>query len=67
VSDVFVLFWPLVVFPVGVFMVKLERDADAKLPTKVTNPDIDTMITPMAINILLLMYSIIVNGVYIID
>jgi hypothetical protein len=38
----------------GTFMVKLEReDADAKVPTKVINTDIDAMIIPMAINILL--------------
>lgn len=51
----------------GIFIVKWERDADAKVLTKVTNTDIDTMIIPMAINILLFMCSIIVNGVYIID
>jgi hypothetical protein len=46
----------------------LEReDADAKVPTKVMNIDIDAMIIPMAINILLFTFSIIVNGVYIID
>ena len=29
-------------------MVKLERDADAKVPTKVINTNIDAMIAPMA-------------------
>jgi hypothetical protein len=33
----------------------------------VINADIDTMIAPMASNILLFICSIIVNGVYIID
>jgi hypothetical protein len=46
----------------------LEReDADAKVPTKVINADIDAIITPMASNTLLFMFSIIVNGLYIID
>ena len=66
-DDVFVLFRLSVVFPGVSFMVKLERAADAKVPTKVTNADINAMVTPMAINILLFMYSIIVNGIYVID
>ena len=48
-------------------MVGLERDADAKVPTKVMNIDIDAMITLMTSNVLLSIFSIIVNGVYIID
>jgi hypothetical protein len=48
-------------------MVKLERDADEKVPTKEINTDIDTMIALMASNILSITVSIIVNRVYIID
>jgi hypothetical protein len=49
-------------------MVKLEReDADAKVPTKVINADIDAMIAPMPSNILTFTISIIVNRIYIID
>ena len=64
---VFVPFWLSVVFPEGMFMVKLERDADEKVPRKVMNIDIDTMIALMASNILSITVSIIVNGLYIID
>jgi hypothetical protein len=65
---VFVLFWLSVVFPGGIFMVKLEReDADAKVPTKVINTKIDAMIAPMPSNILTFTISIIVNRIYIID
>jgi hypothetical protein len=49
-------------------MVKLERDADAKVPTKViNNTDIDAMIVPMASNIPPFLVNTIVNEVYIID
>ena len=48
-------------------MVKLERDADEKVPTKETSTDIDTMIALMASNILSITVSIIVNGAYITD
>jgi hypothetical protein len=50
VSDVFV---PLssVVFSRGIFMVKLEKEVDAKVPTKVMKTDIDTMNTLMASSI----------------
>jgi hypothetical protein len=41
--------------------------ADAKVPTKVTNTDIDAMTTPMASNIPPSPVSIIVNAIYIID
>jgi hypothetical protein len=44
-------------------MVKLERDADAKVPTKVTNAGIDAMVTPMASKILPFTVSIIVNRI----
>jgi hypothetical protein len=48
-------------------MVKSERDADAKVPTKVMNTNIDTKIALMATNTLPFTVSIIVNEVYIID
>ena len=48
-------------------MVKLEKDADTKVPTKVINTNIDTMIAPMASNIQPSPVNIIVNGIYIID
>ena len=48
-------------------MVKLERDADAKVPTKVIDRNVNAMIALMARNILLFTVSIIVNGIYIID
>ena len=64
---VFMPFWLSVVFPEGIFMVKLERDADEKVPTKEINTDIDTMIALMASNILSITVSIIANVVYIID
>jgi hypothetical protein len=48
-------------------MVKSERDADAKVPTKVMNTGNDTIIAPMANNILLFTFSIMVNRIYIID
>jgi hypothetical protein len=48
-------------------MVKSERDADVKVPRKVMNIDINAIIIPMASNILLFMFSIIVNRIYIID
>jgi hypothetical protein len=49
-------------------MVKSERDADAKVPTKViNNTDIDAMIAPMAGNITSSLINIIVNEIYIID
>jgi hypothetical protein len=44
-----------------------KRDADAKVPTKVMNADIDTMIALMASNILSITVSIILNMIYIID
>jgi hypothetical protein len=43
-------------------MVKSERDADAKVPTKVVNTDIDAMTIPMTSNIPPSPVSIIVNG-----
>ena len=68
ISGVFVLFLSSVVFSGSIFMVKSERDADTKEPTKVTNnTDIDAMIAPMASNILPSPVNIIVNGIYIID
>jgi hypothetical protein len=48
-------------------MVKSERDADAKVPTKMINTDINAMIVPMASNIPPSPVNIIVNGIYIID
>jgi hypothetical protein len=48
-------------------MVKSERDADTKVPTKMINTDIDAMVTPMARNIPPSPVNIIVNGIYIID
>ena len=63
----FVLFWLSVVFPGGIFIVKSERDADARVPTKViNNTDIDAMIVPMASNIPPSPVNVIVNGIYII-
>jgi hypothetical protein len=47
-------------------MVGLERDADAKVPTKVINTDIDAMIYLWPLTFYY-SYSIIVNGIYIID
>lgn len=60
----FVSFWSSVVFPDGLFMVKLERDADVEVAIKVTN-DNAAMIAPMAMNILLFTVGIFVNGLYI--
>ena len=48
-------------------MVKSERDADAKVPRKVMNIDINAIIIPMASNIPPSLVNIIVNGIYIID
>ena len=48
-------------------MVKSERDADAKVPRKVMNIGIDAMTTLMTSNVLLFTFSIIVNGIYIMD
>jgi hypothetical protein len=48
-------------------MVKLEKDADTGLPTKVISNDIDTMIASMASNIQPSPVNIIVNVIYIID
>ena len=41
--------------------------ADTKVPTKVINTNIDTMVAPMASNIQPSPVNIIVNGIYIID
>jgi hypothetical protein len=42
-----------VLFSGGIFMVKLERDVDSEVPTKVKNTDIDTMNTLMTSNIVI--------------
>jgi hypothetical protein len=63
----FVPFWVSVAFPGGIFMVKLERDADTKVPTRVMNIDIDAMIAPMTSNIQPSPVNIIVTVIYIID
>jgi hypothetical protein len=47
-------------------MLKLERDADVEVPTKVTNINVYAMIAPIAGNILPFTIGIInVNGLYI--
>jgi hypothetical protein len=47
-------------------MVKLERDVDVEVPTKVINANAYAMIAPMARNILTIIVGIfIVNGLFI--
>lgn len=46
-------------------MVKLERDADVQVPTKVINTNVYAMIALVARNILPFTVGIIVNGLYI--
>jgi hypothetical protein len=46
-------------------MLKLERDVDVGVPTKVTNTNVYAMIAPKAGNILPFTVVFIVNGLYI--